>query len=458
MFVTPSHLPPFLRRIAATLRRRGFPTYVVGGAVRELLEGRSPEDWDLATAAAPAEVLRCFRRVVPTGLRHGTVLVIEEGQQVEVSTFRTASDGASPARGAPGGSSGLPLKLLDDLASRDFTVNAMALDPGSGALVDPQNGLADLRRGRLRAVGTPEHRFAEDPLRLLRAARFLATHPWRLHVPTRRSMPDFAPQLRQVAPERLRQELERLLLGPQPARGLELMRRTGQLAVVLPELAACVGVRQNRYHAHDVYHHTLRCVAAAPADPALRWAALLHDVGKPPTKVRRRGRVHFYGHEQESLRLAESVLQRLRFSHELQERVLHLVAHHLIGYTSGWSDAAVRRFIRRLGEEHVESMLTFARADALARGRGSAAVAPIEELARRVTAQLQRRCAFHRRQLAVDGRTVQRLLGIGPGPQVGAALAELLDYVNDDPRRNTKRHLGAYLRRSAEHGTKGSRG
>lgn len=458
MFLTPSHLPASLRRIAATLRRRGFPTYVVGGALRELLEGRTPSDWDLATAAAPAEVLRSFRRVVPTGLRHGTVLVIEEGQQVEVSTFRAATHGEAPDRRASGDSPDLPVKLLEDLACRDFTINAMALDPGSGALVDPHDGLADLHRGRLRAVGTPEHRFAEDPLRLLRAARFLATHPWRLHAPTRRSMPDFAPQLRQVAPERLRQELERLLLGPQPARGLELMRHTGQLAVVLPELGACVGVRQNRYHAHDVYHHTLRCVAAAPADPVLRWAALLHDIGKPPTKVRRRGRVHFYGHEQESLRLAESVVQRLRFSHELQEKILRLVAHHLIGYTSVWSDAAVRRFIRRLGEDHVETMLAFARADALARGRGSAAVAPIEELARRVAAQFQRRCAFHRRQLAVDGRAVQRLLGIGPGPQVGAALAELLDYVNDDPRRNTTRHLSAYLRRSAAQGTRRSGG
>ncbi len=438
-----SRIPVPLRRIATVLRRHGFDAVVVGGAVRELLLGQTPQDWDLATSADAGQVRRCFQRVVPVGIKHGTVLVIEDGFSCEVTTFRRPGVSKTNRRRP----SSPAANLSTDLACRDFTVNAIALYPATGALIDEHGGIDDLRRGRLRAVGNPAHRFNEDPLRVLRAARLAATCGWLLKASTRRAMPAYAKRLRRVAAERLRRELERLLLAAQPSIGLDIMRRSGQLAVVLPELAACVGVRQNHYHRYDVYRHTLRCIDAAPRDPALRWAALLHDIGKPAAKVYVRRRVHFYGHEQVSLRLAEQVLRRLRSSTELQRRVLHLIAHHLLGYSSEWSNAAVRRFIRRIGEARVEALLAFARADALARGMGAEPAALVDELARRVAEQRRPPAARRWTVLAVNGNDVQRVLGLRSGPMIGRILAELRDYVTEDPNRNTRRQLLSYLRR-----------
>ena len=437
-------IPSDVVRICSRLAAAGHRAWVVGGCTRDLLLQRPVHDWDLATDALPQQVASLFPRVLPTGIQHGTVTIMMGSQGYEVTTLRgdgTYSDGRHPD------SVTFVQDLREDLARRDFTINAIALDPLTAVVHDPFDGQADLRAGLIRAVGRPEDRFREDGLRVLRAARFAATLGFDIEATTLAAIPTAHPTLAKVSMERVRDELLKTLAAPTPSRGLRIMLDAGILGVILPELVPMAGCAQNKYHANDVWTHTLLCVDACPPDAVLRLAALLHDVSKPSVRAINDKTLDytFYGHEQVGARMADDIATRLKLSNEQRTRIVHLVAQHLVVYEPQWSDAAVRRWIRRVGPEHVDDVLELARADACAKGTdASETLAGLQSLHRRVDALAVQGLALTVRDLAVNGNVLMRELDLPPGPLVGRILHHLLEMVIDDPEANrTDRLLAA---------------
>lgn len=437
--------PAGLLALLDRLQAGGARAHVVGGALRDLLLGRPVDPlWDIATSRAPEDVRARVDRVEPIGERHGTLLVIEPTVMAEVTTFRREGVYSDARRPDAVWWTEDP---VEDLARRDLTINALAFDPRSGVLLDPFDGARDLKRRVLRAVGDPEARLAEDPLRALRVARFAAVLEMDPDAPTRDAMGTVTDRARTLAMERVREELMRLMTAREPSRGWELLRHAGLLEVWLPELAACHGVPQNRFHAHDVYFHSLySCDAATGDKPVVRWAALLHDIGKPGTRAEKPdGEGTFHGHERLGAELADELLTRLRFPNEDRLRIVHLVREHMFDYRLEWSDAAVRRFVRRVGVEHIADLFDVRMADALGNGLKRPDVTKLEALAARVDRLLEAPHALGLADLAVGGADVMELSGLPPGPLVGAMLDQLLEEVLDDPARNSRETLRARI-------------
>ncbi|MEW6032471.1 MAG: HD domain-containing protein [Bacillota bacterium] len=438
-------LPRPVRRVMHNLVRHGFDAYAVGGAVRDLLLGRPPEDWDVATSARPVYVMSIFPRTVPTGLRHGTVRVIERsGAEVDVTTFRI--EGPYSDRRRPDHVE-FTDSLETDLARRDFTVNALALDL-RGNLVDPFGGVRDLARGVIRCVGLPAKRFTEDALRMMRAVRLSAELGFRLDPETARAIRRYADLLARISVERVRDELERCLVSPLPDRALEDLRSLGLLSHVIPELEEGVGLEQNEHHAHTVWEHTLLTVASTPPAPHLRLAAMLHDVAKPRTLTVEDGRRHFFGHERVGAEMAGEILSRLRYDKATVSRVVHLVRHHMaLRGQPDMKDAAVRRLINRVGAENIPDLIKLRRADRRASGSaGGPADLATAALLVRIERLLKEEKAFSLSDLAVTGRDVMRVARIGPGPQVGLILRRLLEEVLEDPSLNERSRLEERIR------------
>jgi tRNA nucleotidyltransferase (CCA-adding enzyme) len=428
-----------MRDVIRRLHEDGHEAAFVGGCVRDVLRGIPVADWDVGTSAVPETVLRLFPRAVPTGLKHGTVTIPTRDGPCEVTTYRIEagySDARRPDQVEFVGD------VTRDLARRDFTVNAMAWDPDTGVLVDPFGGREDLARRVIRAVGDALDRFREDGLRPMRAARFAATLEFDLDRETEAALGPSRDRLALVAPERIRDELLKMLAAPKPSRGFEVLRRTGLLGTVLPELQACVAVPQNRYHAYDVYFHTLYTVDAAPIEkPIVRLAALFHDVGKPLTRAERAGDATFYNHEFESTRLAETAMTRLRFSRGTIAKVAHLVRHHMFDYRPEWTAAAVRRFVRNVGPDAIADLFDLRIADNIGNGLKTGFPHYLEELRGRVEEIFAAREALTLRELEIDGGDVMRELQLPPGPQVGRILAQLLEEVLENPARNRREWL-----------------
>lgn len=440
-------IPRAVREAVQTLQHAGFAAALVGGAVRDLLRGEVPHDWDIATAATPREVVGVFPRVTPIAPEFGTVLVHLDAPgappPLEVTTFRRDGrylDGRHPE--------GVQFThaLDEDVRRRDFTVNALACDPVTGVVLDHVGGLADLERSVLRAVGDPDARLTEDALRLLRAVRFAARLGFRLDPPLAAAVRRHAPLAALLAAERVRDEFEKILALPRPSVAFDLMAESGLLAVVLPELDLTRDVGQNRFHAYDVYRHTMHTLDAAPADkPAVRWAALFHDIGKPATRVIREGDATFYDHQIVGAELAERVLQRLRASRRDREQVTHLVREHMFDYQPTWSDAALRRFLRRVGPEAMGDLFDLRIADYVGNGLRPGFPTYMDDLRARIEQESARATALDRTGLALDGRDVMAALGVPPGPAVRAALDRLLEAVIEHPDWNTRERLLALL-------------
>ena len=435
-----SRVPAPVRDLILRLQGEGYRACLVGGCVRDLIRGAPVPDWDIGTSAVPDRVLELFPKAIPTGLKHGTVTVPLPTGPAEVTTFRIES-GYSDARRPD------QVVFTDDverdLARRDFTVNAIAWDPVENREWDPFDGRGDLARRRIRAVGDPVARFREDGLRPIRAARFAATLEFDVEPETLAALPRAAEQVRRVAAERVRDELVKMLQAREPSRGLEVLRRSGLLDIVLPELSACVAVPQNRYHAFDVYFHTLYTTDAAPAaKPAVRLAALFHDVGKPTTRAEKdNGDATFYNHQFESARLAEAAMGRLRFSRDLTDRVVHLVRQHMFDYRPEWTDATVRRFVRTVGIENVADLFDLRIADNMGNGLKTGFPHYLGELTERIARVVEAQEALSIRDLKVDGTDVMRELRLPPGPTVGRVLDRLLEEVIEDPSLNERKRL-----------------
>ena len=436
---TELRLPGPVATVLSELGASGHEAALVGGCVRDLVRGETPGDWDVATSARPEVVAALFPNSTWANA-FGTVTVRSGEMAVEVTTYRSEGgyrDGRHPDQVVWGSS------LTDDLERRDFTINAMAWVPddlaaGRGHLVDPYGGQADVGAHVLRAVGDPDARFAEDALRLLRAARFATTLDLAIDPPTEAAIRRLAPTAGRLSGERVRDELLRLLGAPLPSRGFALLERLGLLAVVLPELAALRGVAQGKALGGDALDHSLRTVDELPvADPILRLAGLVHDVGKAPTAADG----HFIGHESEGAVLVEVRMRDLAFSRTDVERVRHLVRHHLIQYSAEWTDAAVRRFIKRVGPgQPLADLLALRRADTAASAGPELGDAAADELERRI-ASLRPGAVLSVRGLAVNGEDLMRELGLAPGPPVGQLLDDLLQAALDDPSVNEREAL-----------------
>jgi tRNA nucleotidyltransferase (CCA-adding enzyme) len=443
-----SAVPSDVRELCQRLKEAGHRSWIVGGCVRDELLRQAGEtndvirgDWDIATSARPEQVTKLFRRVIPTGIQHGTVTVLTSHGQYEVTTLRgetTYSDGRRPDAVY------FVDDIKDDLARRDFTINAIAYDVLEDRLIDPFDGAADLAQRTLRAVGVASERFAEDGLRVLRGARFVASLELTLDPETARAIQPSLDSYRKVSAERIRDEWLKTMKAKRPSRAFEIMKEHGLLAITAPEMLESVGCEQNKYHAFDVWGHAMSCLDSAPQAPTLRVAALLHDVGKPRSRAfsDKTNDYTFYEHERIGAEMAEPLLSRLRFSNEERQHIVALVRHHLICYDASWSDAAVRRWIRRVTPELVPDLYLLNEADV--RGKGRDCSLDLEALAAlklHVERVLAAGAAFSTKDLAIDGRVLMQELGIKPGPDLGRILKTLLDEVVDDPTKNRREVL-----------------
>ena len=434
-------LPPTVLAVLERLADAGLEAALVGGSVRDLASGVTPVDWDVATIGPPERVAVLFPGSAWEN-RFGTVTVRGE-PEVQVTTYRHEGpyhDRRRPSRVSWGRS------LSDDLSRRDFTINALAWLPtnlagGDGTLVDPFGGTGDLERGVLRAVGDPAERFEEDALRMVRAVRFASRLRLAIDPATEAAIRDRAPRAASLSGERVRDELLRMLAAAPPAEppsaALRLLERLGLMSVLLPELAALRGVPQAKAIAGDALDHSLLTADVLPADrPLLRLAGLLHDLGKATTLADG----HFIGHEVEGASLAAAVVRRLRLPRADSRIIERLVRQHMFAYTPDWSDAAVRRFIRRVGTDLLDDLFALRAADNAASGALEPRDGGLNELRSRVAAALAAD-PLRQNQLAIDGSDLQAELGLAEGPIIGELLGGLLEAVLDDPSLNRRDRL-----------------
>ncbi len=429
-----------LKEVGHIFHENGYQAFLVGGAVRNRVAGLPDSDYDLATDALPEDVIRIFRRVIPTGIKHGTVTVFYKGSKIEVTTFRT--DGKYSDSRHPD-SVDFTANLEEDLKRRDFTMNALAVDLTSGVLHDPHGGLPDIKAHIIRAIGDPAARFAEDGLRLLRACRFACQLDFRIDDATLAGMQSSAHRISSVSAERIQDELVKILGSERPSVAFELMDVSGLLPLLIPELEQCKGIEQKGIHEFDVFKHSLLSCDGAPRDRLdIRLAALFHDLGKPPAyKLDENGLPTFYGHELQSENMTRQILERYRFSNAIEAKVLHLVRHHMFHYEENWSDSAVRRFLSRVGKDTIPDLFLLRRADTYGAAGRHVEDRALADFSAHIHRVLDSEDALTLRDLAVDGNVLEEEAGIPKGPIMGTVLKELLASVLDDPGLNTKDSL-----------------
>lgn len=420
-------IPPYVELVMDELLSRGFPVCIVGGGVRDLLMERCPVDFDLVTAAEFSQLSEIFPKIVPVGEKHGTLMILIDEEKLEISRCRGDS--------RPGDD--WPAILKEDLRHRDFTINAMAVDR-SGRFYDPFGGYDDIAR---RVIRSPEDaardRFKEDPLRMLRAIRFAALLDFELDTSILDAISQCLPLLAEVAVERIREELNGILLSDRPGWGIHMLVDTGLMQYVIPEILPTVGFEQhNRAHIFDVFTHSLAVLDKVPATLELRLAALLHDSGKPATfTLDERGVGHFYQHQQESRKLCQDVLNRMKYSNAVIEKVTLLVGEHMI-WLENPTEEKVRRLIGRVGKELLPELFSLQRADIM----GSAPpfeLYRVDRVQNLAEATLNKKEALTIKDLAVDGSDLIEL-GYLPGQDLGRALSALLEMVLENPESNQK--------------------
>ena len=439
-------IPKHASDIIKTLSAHGYEAYVVGGCVRDSILGKEPADWDITTSALPEQVKALFPRTIDTGLKHGTVTIMMDKVGYEVTTYRI--DGTYEDHRRPNEVT-FTSDLKEDLMRRDFTINAMAYNEEQG-LVDLFGGIQDLTDRIIRCVGNPAERFDEDALRMLRAVRFAGQLNFKIEENTKASIEAQHTFLKDVSAERIQTELVKLLTSPHPER-IQDACELGITKVVLPEWDAMVGVKQNTiHHKYDVAEHTLHTLKHVKRDKYLRLTMLFHDMGKPAMKTTdEKGNDHFKGHALESEKIARTVLKRLKFDNETIRIVTKLVCYH--DYRMEATPANVRRAMNRIGVELFPYYLAVRLADAKSqstymRREKIENIVEIRNLYKQIL--MENQCVTLR-QLAVSGRELMEL-GMKPGRELGAMLSELLEYVLDDPERNTKENLCKYVKEKME--------
>ncbi len=459
--VTPSDSSTSLSRAALVrlhdaFQAAGHALYLVGGTVRDELLGRDSPDLDFTTDAHPDQTRRILAGVEPeniyaVGEKFGTICATIEGVTLEFTTYR--GERYNPKSRKPEVTFGV--SLHDDLARRDLTINAMARHPVSGEIVDPFGGRRDLEDRLIRAVGDPEARFAEDPLRLLRAIRFATTLDFDIEPATAAAIRAQATQLQMISRERVADEMNKILLAERPSRGLRLLVDYDLMRSIVPEAMAMAELRRGSGRRHkDIFEHVLQVVDKSPPTLELRWAAFLHDIAKPATISFRDGQVHFFGHEVVGAQWSREILSRLRFERNAVDRISNLVAQHMrINTYSDWSDGAVRRFMREAGDQ-LEDLFALSRADITSHRfeRVQAVLATVDALEQRCR-DLAAQAEIAKMHSPLDGHELMSMFGRGPGPWLGKVKGYLLDRVLDgnldqDDKERGRELAEAYM---AEH-------
>lgn len=445
-------IPEELVKIGGIFRKNGFKAYLVGGAVRDMILGKKGHDYDLATNATPKQVMGIFKKVIPTGIAHGTVTIHIFGMQIETTTFRTEADYTD---GRHPDSIKFATTIEEDLSRRDFTMNAIAADLESGELTDPFDGQKDIRNKIIRTVGEPQERFGEDGLRPVRAVRFSGQLGFSIEEKTLAALsePEVLKKTASISVERFRDEFCKMLLCKRPSDSLKLLEKTGILNIFIPEFAICRNCSQKDsrgFHEFDVADHILyACDGAQKGNLEVKLAAFYHDIGKPECRtteiVDGEERVHFHGHETKSAQKALASMTALKFPNETIKNVVHLVQEHMFYYEHSWSDAAVRRFIIRVKPENIENLFALRLADIYGMHRtplkeGSPAWNILLEFRKRIESVLEKKSALGIKDLAVNGRDLMQE-GIPSGKAMGMILNELFETVTESPAMNEKEKL-----------------
>ena len=440
-------IPAPIKEIAIILNTEGFQCFLVGGSVRDSIMGFTPKEYDIATDAKPEDVQRIFKYTIPTGIKHGTILVILDDMQVEITTFRSDgnySDGRHPDKVE------YTASIEDDLPRRDLTINAMAYNVLDGNLIDMFDGMKDIKNKIIRSVGNPYERFTEDGLRIMRAIRFATKLNFNIEKETFEAICHSTGMLTSIAYERIREEFNGILISDNPFRGIELLRKTGILALIMPELMQGFGVAQNRFHKYDVYYHILHTIQAVePLETEeltllVRLAALFHDIAKPMVqkKVSKQEEPVYYNHEVVGANVAKKIMKRLKYSNAEIDFVTLLVRQHMFYYQDEWTDGAVRRFMKAVGVENIKPLLKLREADRLGSGnRKDKESKAIPKLLARIDKIIEEENAITVKDLKINGNDLMQEFNLKPGPIVGKILNYLLDLILDEPSLNDKEKL-----------------
>jgi poly(A) polymerase/tRNA nucleotidyltransferase (CCA-adding enzyme) len=456
-------IPNEVLEIIEKLKENGFEAYIVGGCVRDYLRNVESEDWDVTTNAKPEEIMRIFPKSFYEN-RFLTVTVLTESEnprlkEIEITTFRKEAkytDKRHPDF------VGFAKTLQEDLARRDFTVNAMAIDiqnskfkiPNENLkfkIIDPFKGKEDLKQKIIRAVGDPKERFSEDALRMMRAVRFSVVlgEGWQIEEKTKEAIKENAFLISTISKERVRDEFLKIIMCERAAEGIERMRELSILKYIIPELEEGYKVAQNKHHIYDCYEHYLRSLDYAAKkgfNMYVRLAALFHDIGKPRTKKGEGPNATFYNHEVVGAKMTEEILKRLKFSKKDTEKIVKLVRYHLFYYNPGEvGESSVRRLLRKVGKENIEELLQVRMADRIGSGVKKAEPYKLRHL--RYMIEKVSRNPISVKMLKVNGHDVMEILKIKPGPKVGQILYILLEKVIDDPKKNEKNFLKEEIKR-----------
>ena len=429
--------------IIRTLNRNGYEGYVVGGWVRDMILGIPSTDIDIATNATPDQVTQLFKRVIPTGIDHGTVTVLYGGAAYEITTYR--EDITTDGRNA---TIKFAETIEEDLSRRDFTMNAVAYNPITDEYVDPFKGVKDIKRRHIKCVGDADTRFKEDHLRMLRAIRFYASlgKDWSINTATYHAIKDNAALITKISKERIKSEIDKCFTKADRADTMFYkMQECGLLKYVLPELEECFGFDQHKYHKWDVFVHTLEVLGAVPKEfPLIRWAALFHDLGKPAScENYGTDDMSFHMHEFISEKISIKIMKRLRFSGDDRRYIANLVKCHMFQCSKELTDGAIRRFIVRLGVEYIDDICILKWADRCGNPLKKSGPLDIENtnLKKRALKLLEEDAAFKRSDLVIDGKDVMELLDIPAGKEVGDIINVLLEEVLDDASLNNRDYL-----------------
>lgn len=451
-------IPKELKQMNTIFKNAGYEAYLVGGAVRDVILKKEASDWDLATNAHPEDVKRLFKKVIPTGIAHGTVTVLFMNKEIEVTTYRADqgySDGRHPDKIT------YAKTIEDDLSRRDFTMNAIAANLNNGKLVDPFKGKKDIKKKIIRTVGNPKDRFLEDGLRPIRALRFASQLSFCIEKDTYKAIfeKEIKDKIKSISIERFRDEFEKILKSEKPSIGLKLMEETGVLNLFIPELAECKNITQadsRGFHQFDILDHNIYACDGAPKNKLnVRLAALFHDIGKKdtrtesfienPNSAEKLLVIHFLKHELKSEKITRNILFRLKFPNSIIDNVCHLVKEHMFYYQSNWTDAAVRRFIVKIGVENFEDLFDLRIADIYGMNNqkvlpNSETIKNLNELTERINKVNKENTALSLKDLKINGNDLIAL-GVKPGKKIGIILNQLFQTVLDDPTQNNKEKL-----------------
>jgi poly(A) polymerase/tRNA nucleotidyltransferase (CCA-adding enzyme) len=441
-------IPKQVKLVIEKLEKKNFQAFVVGGCVRDLLRGIEPKDWDIATNAKPEEMAKIFPKSFNIN-RFGTITVLTDSkkanlEEIEITTFRTEekyTDKRHPDKVS------WAKTIEQDLARRDFTVNAIALDT-EGNFIDPFNGQRDLKDKVIRAAGKPEERFQEDALRLMRAVRFAATLGFEIEKKTFLAIKKNAGLLEFISKERVRDEFVKIIMAEKAADGIELLREIGLLKYIIPELLEGYKIGQNKHHIYDVYEHSIRALdfgAKQGFNKFVRIAALLHDIGKPRVKEGEGPDSTFYNHEIVGAKMCVKILDRLRFSKKDLEKIVKLVRFHLFYYNvDEVHESSVRRLLRRLGPENLKELVQVRMCDRI--GSGCPKALPYKLRHFQYVAEKVALDPIDVLKLEIGGQEIMEILKIKPGQKIGKILNILLGDVLEEPKNNKKIYLGKRIK------------